>query len=110
MTSKKAFGKSTLLDAATNTTNPFISRPPTGPAEPEESAKDITALPAEDRRPATSNDYYVTARKRAEAKSRKVLLLMTPTLHAAIKERACTEGISANELINRVLEDYILQD
>lgn len=114
MTSKKDFiNKGDLMSAATSAKNPFISEPPTGSTEPEEPIKRYdteTARSAEDRRPATSNGYYVTARKRTEPKSKKVLLLMTPKLHAVIKERACTEGISANELINQVLEDYMLQD
>lgn len=114
MTNKKDFiNKGDLMSAATSAKNPFISEPPTGSTEPEEPIKRYdteTAHPAEDRRPAASNDYYVTARRRAETKSKKLLLLMTPTLHAAIKDRASTEGISANELINQVLEDYMLQD
>lgn len=41
-----------------------------------------------------------------ELKSERLQLLIRPTTKQALKERAAKEGISVNDLINRVLEEY----
>lgn len=48
-----------------------------------------------------ANPLYV------ETKSRRMQLLVQPSLHEAIKARATAEGISVNELIHSILEAAI---
>ena len=43
-------------------------------------------------------------RKSREFKSRRLQLLLRPSLHDALKERADNEDISVNELVNSLLE------
>ena len=43
-------------------------------------------------------------RKSREYKSRRLQLLLRPSLHDALKERADAEDISVNELVNSLLE------
>lgn len=40
-----------------------------------------------------------------ETKSRRLQLLLTPSLYEAVRERATREHISVNELINAILKD-----
>lgn len=42
-----------------------------------------------------------------ETKSRRLQLLVKPSVHEAIKERASTLGVSLNELVNTILQEYI---
>lgn len=42
-----------------------------------------------------------------EPKSQRVQLLIRPTTKQGIKEIAEAEGLSMNELINKILEDYL---
>lgn len=42
-----------------------------------------------------------------EAKSRRLQLLIKPSLYISLKEKAIAGGISLNELINTILEDFI---
>ena len=42
-----------------------------------------------------------------EFKSERIQLLVTPETKAAIKQAAAAEGVSMNELINRILDEYI---
>lgn len=42
-----------------------------------------------------------------ETKSRRLQLLVQPSLYEAIKERATAEGQSVNELVHKILEDAI---
>lgn len=39
-----------------------------------------------------------------EARSRHVQILVTPTMYAAVKEKALKDNISVNEFINRAIE------
>lgn len=42
-----------------------------------------------------------------ETKSRRLQLLLTPSLYEAIKDKAAEERLSVNELINSILKDAI---
>ena len=45
--------------------------------------------------------------RKRESKSKKVLLLMTPTLHEKVKKIADQEGDSVNNMISRLLEEAV---
>ena len=45
-----------------------------------------------------------------ESKSKRLQLLVTPTIAANLKAAAAIEGISLNELCNRIFEDYLRKD
>lgn len=45
--------------------------------------------------------------RKRESKSKKVLLLITPTLHEKVKEIADREGDSVNNMISRLLEEAV---
>lgn len=42
-----------------------------------------------------------------ESKSKRLQLLVTPTTAANLKTAAAVEGISLNELCNRIFEEYL---
>lgn len=50
------------------------------------------------------NPFYV------ETKSRRLQLLVQPSLHARLKERADKDGMSLNELVNSFLEDGLREE
>lgn len=45
-----------------------------------------------------------------EIKSRRLQLLMKPTLHKMVKQTADDNGLSVNEFIHTVLESYLLKE
>lgn len=45
-----------------------------------------------------------------ESKSARLQLLVTPTVSADLKRAAAAEGISLNELCNRIFEKYLKGD
>lgn len=45
---------------------------------------------------------------RAETKSKRMHIVVTPTLHSKIKSRSEEAGLSQNEFINRILERELL--
>ena len=49
----------------------------------------------------------VTICKEKEAKSKRVNLLMQPSLHEKIKEAAKKEGLSFNEYVHKTLEEKV---
>ena len=44
-----------------------------------------------------------------ETKSKRVQLLVQPSVYEAVKARAKAEGISTNEAINEALREYIVK-
>ena len=54
-----------------------------------------------------SAEAAVQIKRRPESRSRRVQLLMKPSIHAQLMERAQDCGTSLNDLINTVLEAYI---
>ena len=86
---------------------------PSGVKLPKMSAAEIDALEAgiAERAEALEQvmrDHPLQAAKRApqgrEAKTRRLQLLLTPSLYEAVKERAEAEGISVNETISELLQ------
>jgi len=98
MTGKKSF------TAQQNPAMAFISTPAPETAKPmkplyvkEEAHAKTTDAPAGYK----VNPLYV------ETKSRRLQLLVQPSLYEAIKAKAATEGISVNELVHTILEAAI---
>lgn len=85
----------------------FISMPeveertvaPTAEPEPE------TMLPMSGK--VTPPKGYKLNPEYIETKSRRLQLLIKPSIHEAIKERATALGVSTNDLINTILQAYI---
>ena len=86
--------KDTMRAKASNPTMQFISAPEENP-QPEIN-EPVAAPPARRAIP-----------QYEETKSRRLQLLLTPSLYEAIKERASEERMSVNELINSVLRDAL---
>lgn len=55
-------------------------------------------------------EAYITQEDTQETKSKRLNLLLRPTLHRDITKLSAMERISTNELINRVLSEYIEQN
>jgi len=73
----------------------FISTP--------QPAEEATPAPEAERQPAAPmkpNPLYI------ETKSRRLQLLVQPSLHRELKGRATAQGLSLNELIHTVLREY----
>ena len=73
--------------SANNPAMMFISQPE---AEPERKASPLQAP--------------MRAPQGREAKTRRLQLLLTPSLYQAIKDRADSEGLSVNETISELLQ------
>lgn len=72
----------------------FISSPATNTAEVKTAPEFDTGVPMK------RNPLYI------ETRSKRLNLLMQPSLHAKLKEIAAQQEISINELIHNVLEKY----
>ena len=64
---------------------------------------------AAETKPETPEGYIVPAGYKLvrETKSARLQLLVTPTISANLKSAAAVEGISINELCNRIFEEYL---
>jgi predicted DNA binding CopG/RHH family protein len=81
--------------AASNPALMFISQPEATPeAEVQPEREQVAATPLQAKR----------APQGREAKTRRVQLLITPSLYEAVKERAAAEGLSVNETISELLQ------
>lgn len=90
----------------------YISTPP--PVDPEPEPR-----PQPERKPKKRASASTSAPRKAatparraipeyeETKSRRLQLLLTPSLYEAVKERAAEERMSVNELVNTILSDTI---
>jgi len=76
----------------------FISEPAAAPAEPAAPAITGSTTPPQGYR---VNHAFV------ETKSKRVQLLMQPTLHARIKDAAAAQGLSFNDYVHRILENAV---
>ena len=74
------------------------------PQEPEAQQPTPAAAPRAVPKGYKPNPEYI------ETKSRRLQLLMQPSLHDRIKRRAQAEGISVNELIHSILEAAMRED
>ena len=75
-------------------------------AEPEETRQEERELPASQAKPAEKppegyklNPLYV------ETKSRRLQLVMQPSLYERVKKRATNSGLSVNEYIHQILDE-----
>lgn len=87
-----------------NTINPaerFISIPEAEEPTPQR------AIPAAPQGPNKPPKGYKVNPEYIETKSRRVQLLIQPSVYEAIKEKAQAQGQSVNNLINDILSDYV---
>lgn len=74
----------------------FISR-----VEPKTKHKTLPNEEAAEQKNYKKNPIYV------ETKSKRVQLLIKPSVYNKLKTSAMEQGISVNEIVNRVLEDFV---
>lgn len=60
--------------------------------------------------PTPTAEAYITQDDTQENKSKRLNLLLRPTLHRDLGKLSAMERISTNELINRVLTEYAEQN
>ncbi len=103
--------------SANNPAMMFISQPQAEEqtAEPKRNRIKVSgrATVATPEQETPLRDTPLQAAKRApqgrEAKTRRLQLLLTPSLYQAVKERAEAEGISVNETISELLQTALEQ-
>ena len=99
---KKTFASQ--LDAEQfNPAMQFISAGAPAPAQPEPQPRGSRTAPRETPREAPPAGYRMNPLY-IENKTRRVQLLLKPSIYEAVKARAEAEGVSVNELINVILE------
>lgn len=96
---KKTFKES--INPAMN----FISQESIDRAEEETTAKDETA-----KRPAKAPEGYKLNPLYIETKSKRLQLLIQPSLHEKLKARAKAEGTSVNDIVNTILQDALTEE
>lgn len=96
--SKKSFAGSLTATAPAMSFIPSASQPTEEHSAPKE--------PQEPKAGPGVEAVKVPAIVRIEAKSKRLQLLIKPSLHTALKAKAKAEGDSLNNLINRILEAY----
>lgn len=69
-------------------------------AVPQQAAPAVPQAPIQEDVPMKPNPLFV------ETKSKRVQLLMQPSLHHALKEIAVQKGVSFNELVHSALAQY----
>ena len=72
-------------------------------SKPEPVFLDIDAIKRE-------NDTEPTGTMAFETKSKRVNLLLRPSLHEGLKKKAQSKGTSINNLMNVIIESYIEND
>ncbi len=121
----KSFSEKMKQRAAENPAMMFISQPDAEP-EPEEAAPEVSRNPETGRnRLKVSSARMVEtpepepipeettllkaprAPQRAEAKTRRLQLLLQPSLYEAVRARAEAEGLSVNEEIGELLRSAL---
>ena len=101
---KKTFKDAVRAKAADNPALQFISQPITAEDEiPEEPETYQRSGEPEESTSAPQGRYG------GEAKSRWLQLLLTPSLYAAIRDRAAEERRSVNDMVNLILQDALRQ-
>lgn len=120
MAAKKSFADA--INPAMQFITPPQAEAPTeateAPAAPRPSAK-TSAKPRAKKQPSGSTakprrssapEGYKPNPAYIETKSRRLQLLMQPSLHDRIKAHAAAEGLSVNEYIHKTLEEVIGED
>ena len=94
--------KFNLQDPAANIIGmPAASEPP-AEEKPEQEVGDVARAWEEAGRPQPPAGHVLN-RAYVETTSRKVQVLMQPSLHTRIKEQAARDGVSVNEMISRLI-------
>ena len=88
--------------SANNPAMMFISQPEAAP-EAEVQPERIRKAPKSKASPLQAAQPMRAPQGR-EAKTRRLQLLLTPSLYEAVKERADAEGLSVNETISELLQ------
>lgn len=103
MSSKKSFSHA-------NPAMSFISTPTVENETQEKPAQNIKAAVRQVKESAVLDVPMKRNPEFVEVKSKRMQLLMQPSLHQAIKQLADSEDISVNDKIHRILKDYIEQN
>ena len=85
----------------------FISPPQAEPEPQAESKPKKRASASSTPRKAAPPARRALPQYDEETKSRRLQLLLTPSLYEAVKRRAAEERMSVNELVNTILSDTI---
>ena len=103
MTAKKSFSHAN--PAMSFITSPIIDNEQEVEAQDSSSSDEKSAVILQEKThfdvPMKRNPEFI------EVKSKRMQLLMQPSLHIAIKQLADEEGISVNEKIHSILKDYV---
>ena len=99
--------------SAANPAMMFISQPEEQPKATRNRLKVSSARMVETPEQETPLRDTPLQAKRApqgrEAKTRRLQLLLTPSLYEAVKERADSEGLSVNETISELLQTALME-
>lgn len=100
--------KDKIQQKAVNPTLQFISQPePEEPSTASQSAVKQEADRIPDRPQRAAQARRAQPQYDEEIKSRRLQLLLTPSLYEAVKARAAEERLSVNELVNSILKATI---
>ena len=91
--------------SANNPAMMFISQPEAAP-EAEVQPERLRKAPQRKASPLQAQ-APMRAPQGREAKTRRLQLLLTPSLYEAVKERADSEGLSVNETISELLQQAL---
>lgn len=83
----------------------FISQESIDRAEGETTAKEEAT-----KRPAKAPEGYKLNPLYIETKSKRLQLLIQPSLHEKLKARAKAEGTSVNDIVNTILQDALAEE
>lgn len=111
MTSKKSFKRSEPALAFITGAEEEASRPPKAKSTSKPATKKATAPKSPKAKPTTKDregapEGYKLAPQYIETKSKRVQLLIQPSLYDAVKAKASSLGISTNEAISEALKAY----
>lgn len=95
-----------IQQKAVNPTLQFISTPEAVSDPREEPQQKPESSPSR-RSSGTTQAHRARPQFDEETKSRRLQLLLTPSLYDQLKRRADRERMSVNELINSILKDYL---
>lgn len=85
------------------------SKPPRAKRQPSKPSKPSSDKPSKVKTTDAPEGYKANPAF-VETKSRRLQLLMQPSLHDRIKARAAAEGLSVNEYIHKALEEAVGED
>ena len=98
--------KKSFKDSINNPAMNFISQESIDKAEEEVPAMEVAKL----QRPAKPPKGYKFNPLYIETKSKRLQLLIQPSIHEKLKSKAQAEGTSVNDLVNRILQDALAEE